>query len=168
VSDPERLKTVFERNRKAVELRPSIARSTSTTRITVRDGTTCEVEHGKWSFTADVGDDAGGNDAGPGPGVLERAALGSCLAIGYATWAAVMEVPLDSIRIEVESEFDARAQFGVGDGHPGFDRLRYTVFVKSPAPDEDVRAVLDAADEHSPVRDDFTRAIPIERIVRIE
>lgn len=32
-----------------------------------------EIEHGKWKFTADVGTDAGGNDEGPGPGVLERA-----------------------------------------------------------------------------------------------
>lgn len=167
MSDPSTLKKVFERNRRAVELRPSIARSTSTTRVRVRDGTTCEIEHGKWKFTADVGEDAGGNDEGPGPGVLERAALGSCLAIGYSTWAAVMDVPIDSLEVQIETHFDARGQFGVGDDPPGFDRIRYTVHVQSPAPEQDVRAMLDAADAHSPVRDDFARAVPIERITEI-
>lgn len=167
MSDPSTLRETFERNRRAIDLRPSIGQSTSSTRIRVQDGTTCEVTHGKWTFTADVGEDAGGNDEGPGPGVLERAALGSCLAIGYSTWAAVMDVPIDSLEVVVETQFDARGQFGVGDDPPGFDRIRYTVHIESPASEDDIRAVLDAADEHSPVRDDFARPIPIERDIQI-
>lgn len=167
MSDPSVLKEKFERNKRAIELRPSMARGSSTTKIRVTDGTTCEIEHGKWKFTADVGEDAGGNDRGPGPGVLERAALGSCLAIGYSTWAAVMGVPIDSLEVEVETAFDARGQFGVGEDPPGFDRITYTVHVESPAPEDDIRAMLDAADAHSPVRDDFARAIPVERVTKI-
>lgn len=167
MADPEAIKKAFERNVRAVELRPSRAQSTAVTKIRVRDGTTCEVEHGDWRFTADVGPDAGGNDAGPGPGILERAALGSCLAIGYATWAAKMDVPLDRIEVDVETEFDARGSLGITDQAPGFRRICYRVRIESSAPKEEIRKVVDEADAHSPVRDDFRRAIPMERDLHI-
>lgn len=167
MADPETIRTAFERNRKALTLRPSIGQKTAVTTVRVRDGTTCEIESAHWKFTVDVGTEAGGNDAGPGPGILERAALGSCLAIGYATWAARYDVPIEHLEIEVETDFDAGGQFGIGDRPPGFDAIRYRVKIQSPAPEADIRRVLDAADEHSPVRDDFRRAIPVEREVDI-
>lgn len=163
MADPATIKEAFERNIRAVELRPSIAQSTAVTSIRVRDGTTCEIEHGDWRLTADIGTDAGGNDAGPGPGILERAALGSCLAIGYATWAAKMGVPMGHIEVDVETEFDARGSLGVADQPPGFRRIRYRVRIESPASEEAIRDVVDRADALSPVRDDFRRAIPMER-----
>lgn len=167
MADPETIRTAFERNKKAVELRPSVGQSTAVTKIRVRDGTTCEIESAHWTFTADVGTEAGGNDAGPGPGILERAALGSCLAIGYATWGARYDVPIERLEVEVETDFDARGQLGVGDQPPGFEAIRYRVKIQSPASEDEIRRVLDAADAHSPVRDDFARAIPIERTVEI-
>lgn len=167
MADQETIRTAFERNKKALELRPSKAKGTAVTKVRVRDGTTCEIESAHWKFTADVGTAQGGNDAGPGPGIFERAALGSCLAIGYVTWGAYLGVPIEHVEIEVESDFDARAQFGIGDEPPGFKALRYRVWIESPASEEEILKVLDAADKHSPVRDDFARAIPIEREVEI-
>lgn len=167
MADTETIRTAFERNKKALELRPSKGQSTAVTKVRVRDGTTCEIESAHWKFTADVGEAAGGNDAGPGPGILERAALGSCLAIGYVTWGAYLGVPIEHVEIQVEGDLDARGQFGIGDEPPGFKALRYRVTIESPAPEEDIRRVLDEADAHSPVRDDFARAIPIEREVEI-
>jgi uncharacterized OsmC-like protein len=167
MADPHTIRTAFERSVRAMSLRPSIAAKTASTRITVRDGTTCDVENGAWRFTADVGRDAGGNDAGPGPGVLMRAALGSCLAIGYATWAAVRGVPIDSLEVEVETDGDARAQFGLADEPPGYRAVRCRVRVSSPAPEEEVLRVLDEADARSPVLDDFRRPLPVSREVSI-
>lgn len=164
---PDEMRETFRRNARAVTLRPGVGQTTGRTSIRVRDGTTCEVTNGKWTFVVDLGKDSGGNDAGPGPGVLERAAFGSCLAMGYATWAAVMDVPLDSIEVDVESDFDARPMLGVTDEHPGFSSIRYHVRIESSAPEEDIRRVIDQADRLSPVRDDFARAIPIARTVEI-
>jgi len=168
MADPKTIKKAFERNVKALKLRPSIGQSTARTLIKVRDGTTCEIESGSKRMTVDVGKDAGGNDAGPGPGILERAALGSCMAIGYATWAAHLEIPIDDIQIEVETDFDARGQFGVADIPPGFKAIRYYVTIESPAPEEDVRRLVEKADQYSPVLDDFQRAIPTQRELTIK
>ncbi|NIV03707.1 MAG: OsmC family peroxiredoxin, partial [Calditrichae bacterium] len=55
----------------------------------------------------------GGNNQGPNPGIFGRAALGSCLAIGYMRWAAKLGVPISKIDIEVQTDYDARGEYGV-------------------------------------------------------
>lgn len=168
MADPQTIKKAFERNKKALELRPSIGESTASTKIKVRNGTTCEITASGKKLICDVGTDAGGNDAGPGPGILERGALGSCLAIGYATWAAHLEIPIESIEVDIESDFDARGQFGVGENPPGFKELRYKVSIESPASEDKIRELIEKADAHSPVLDDFRRPIPIKREINIK
>jgi uncharacterized OsmC-like protein len=165
MADPAILRSAFARNKKAVSLRPSVGQYTTVTKVRLRDGTTCDVEHGDWAFTADVGKDQGGNDAGPGPGVLQRAALGSCLAIGYATWAAHLGVPIEHVEVEVEADVDAQGMYGIDRRPPGYVGLRYRVAIRSPAPEADVLRVIDEADAHSPILDDFRRPIPVKRDV---
>lgn len=167
MSDPKSIKEAFERNKKAIELRPSVGQSTALTKVRVRNGTTCEIESGSKTLVCDIGKREGGNDAGPGPGIFERAALGSCLAMGYAQQAAVDGIPIEHIEVHVESDFDARGQFGLSDDPPGFIALRYRVMIESPAPEADIQRMIDKADARSPVLDDFKRPIPIEREVAI-
>lgn len=168
MADPKTIKEAYERNRRAIELRPQKGNGTAVTKVRLYDGTTCEVQHKEWTFKVDVGKPEGGNNAGPGPGILERGALGSCLAMAYSQQAAVMGVPVDRIEVDVESDFDARGMFGIDDRPPGFEELRYNVYIESTASEEEVQKIIDKADRHSPVLDDFTRAIPVEREVTIE
>ncbi|MFH5833050.1 OsmC family protein [Halalkalibaculum sp. DA3122] len=168
MADQKTIKEAFERNQKAVKLRPSKARSSVVTRVRLFDGTTCEVEHKHWKFKVDIGKTEGGNDAGPGPGILERGALGSCLAIGYSQRAAVLEIPIDKIEVDVESELDARGMLYIDDRPPGFRSLRYKVYIESPAPEEEIMQLIEDTDRHSPVLDDFKRALPVERHVTIK
>ncbi|MDX1672775.1 MAG: OsmC family protein [Balneolaceae bacterium] len=167
MADPKTIKEAFERNQKAVKLRPAMGRSTAVTKVRLFDGTTCEVEHKHWKFKVDIGKTEGGNDAGPGPGILERGALGSCLAIGYSQRAAMLGVPIDKIEVEVESDFDARGMLYIDDRSPGFEELRYNVHIESPAPKEEIKQLIEDTDRHSPVLDDFRRAIPVKREVTI-
>ncbi|MDR8393293.1 OsmC family protein [Aliifodinibius sp. S!AR15-10] len=168
MADPKTIKEAFERNQEAVRKRPSLGRNTVVTKIRLQDGTTCEVEHKHWKFKVDIGKTEGGNDAGPGPGILERGALGSCLAIGYSQRAAVLEIPIDKIEVDVESDFDASGMLHLSDRPPGFDALRYKVYIESSAPEEEIMRVINETDRHSPVLDDFRRAIPVEREVEIK
>ncbi|MGM0547627.1 MAG: OsmC family protein [Bacteroidota bacterium] len=168
MADPKTIKEAYERNRRAVELRPQKGKSTAVTKVRLYNGTTCEVQHKEWTLKVDVGKSEGGNDAGPGPGILERGALGSCLAMAYSQQAAIMGVPVDRIDVDVESDFDARGMFGIDDRPPGFEELRYNIYIESTADEEEVQKVIDKADRHSPVLDDFKRAIPIERDVTIK
>lgn len=167
MADTKGLKESYERNRKLLSIKPSKGQYTTTTNVRVTEGTTCEVTHKHWTFKADVGKTEGGNDAGPGPGILFRAALGSCLAIGYAKWAAILEVPIESVEVDVEADVDARGTYGIDDVTPGYKAMRYRVYIESPASEEAVREVIEKADRYSPILNDFKQPVSIEREVQI-
>lgn len=162
MANPETIKTAFERNRKVVTLRPEKGKSTAVTKVRLFNGTTCEVEHKHWKFTVDIGTGEGGNDAGPGPGILERGALGSCLAIACSQQAAVMEVPVDNLEVEVETDKDARGMFGVDERPPGYEAVRYKIHIESPAPEEQIRNVIREVERFNPTLDNYRRALPVE------
>ncbi|HEU4758732.1 MAG TPA: OsmC family protein [Dehalococcoidia bacterium] len=162
------LKSAIERNQKALASRPSIGRGTATTTVRVRSGVTCDIEDGSWKLVADEMPGDGGAGLGPDPGVFTRAGLGSCLAIGYMMWAAVKGIPLDSVEVVVEADYDAVGMFGVDDSvSPGWGAVRYTAKISSPAPAEQVRELVAYADRYSPVLDIIRRAIPVTGALQI-
>jgi uncharacterized OsmC-like protein len=164
----EALREVLERNARAVALRPSVGLKTGRTKVRLKAGLECEVEDGPWKLTVGVGPASGGSNAGPSPGTLGRGALGSCLAIGYAMWAARLGVPIDSLEVEVEADYDVRGELGVSDDvPPGYTQVRYIVTVASRAPEDDVRRVIDTGDKYSPYFDVFARANDVRRELRI-
>jgi uncharacterized OsmC-like protein len=167
VSGMEAIRIAFERCVRALTLRPSIGRSTGVSRTRITHGLACEIEEGPWRLAADMPAQVGGTTTGPTPGVFGRAALGSCLAIGYMMHAAKLGVPISALEVEVQADYDDSALFGVGSATPGYSEVRYTVTVESPAPTEEIARVLDEGDEHSPYLDIFRRAQNCRRTVRI-
>jgi hypothetical protein len=99
--------------------------------------------------------------------VFGRAALGSCLAIGYMMRAATLGVPIDALEVEVQADYDDGALLGVSDSPPGYLEVRYSITVESPAPESDVMRVLDEGDARSPYLDVFRRAQSCKRQVRV-
>lgn len=166
--DNTQIRTVLERNVKAVRLRPAVGQNTARTKVRLKPGLECELTEGQWTLTVAMSQKSGGTNAGPNPGVLGRGALGSCLALGYAMWAIRLDVPIESLEVEVEADYDNRGELGISDDvPPGYLQVRYIVTVASPAPEADVRRVLDTADRYSPYRDVFTRPHDVRREVRI-
>jgi uncharacterized OsmC-like protein len=79
-------------------------------------------------------------------------------------WAARLGVPIESLDVEVEADYDRRGELGVSDEvPPGYTQVRYSVSVTSPAPEEQVRNVIDTADRYSPYRDVYARAHDVRR-----
>ena len=105
----------FERVEALLTGAPERGRDTAVSKVRLRDGLTCEIEEGTWKLTADMGRNVGGNDSGPTPGVYGRAALGSCMAITYAMWAAKRGLTFDGIEVVVEADFDSGALFATAD-----------------------------------------------------
>ena len=164
----EKLKTAVERNIKAIRLRPSVGRGTAVTKVRVRDACTCDIEDGGWKLIADESVKDGGNGEGPDPGVYGRAALGSCVAMGYAMWASVLGVSFEHIEVDVEGDYDAQGMFGVDDNiSPGWGAMRYKVTFETSASQADVQRLIDFADKHSPLLDDFSRPLSVTRELRI-
>lgn len=164
----EVIRTAIERNVRAVSLRPSVGQGTATTKVTWREGLTCDVEEGPWKLVVGMTEKYGGSNAGPNPGVYGRAAVGSCLAIGYMMWASRLEIPVRSLEVEVQADYDVRGELAVEDSvRPGYTRMRYIITIDSDAPEADVMRLLDTADRYSSWRDDLANPVPMEREVRM-
>ena len=159
----ERIKTAWERNGRAIELRPAVGQKTAVTKTRLIDGLHVETEEGRWKLVSDGSEKSGGTAAGPDPGFVVRAALGNCFAMGYVTWAAYLGVPIEAIEIEMHADFDVRGQHAAEGIPPGFSEIRYHVRIQSSAPEADVRRVIDTADQASMVGDVFRRAHTLVR-----
>ena len=104
----------------------------------------------------------GGTDSAPNPVEQLLAALGNCLAVGYAINASAAGITIRTLRIDVDGDLDVHALFGLADGHPGFSAIRVAVHLDSDA-DEDAAAELHAkVAATSPVGQTLSQAIPVE------
>ncbi len=168
MADPETIREIAERNARTLALKPSRGHLTGATTARMVDGLRCEIEEGPWKLEADMPVKAGGEDTAPTPGMLGRAALASCLAIGITIWAARLGIPLDALEVEVQADFDVRFELGVGnDIAPGYKEVRYTVSIESPASPEALAELLETAERHSPYLDVFGRAQTMKRVLRV-
>ncbi|MEZ4456485.1 MAG: OsmC family protein [Gemmatimonadales bacterium] len=167
--DATPIKEALERNARVVAARPKVGQGTATTRVVLGPNLACEVSEGPWQFQVGMTEKYGGSNAGPNPGVFGRGAVGACLAIGYAMWAARLGVPIDALEVAIEADYDVRGELGVSpEIAPGYLAMRYAVTVRSSADEADVLRVLDTADRYSSWRDDIARPVPISRSVRFE
>ena len=164
----EHIREQFERIEALLERSPGRGRDTAVTKVRLRQGLACEIEEGPWKLVADMGKNVGGTETGPTPGVYGRAALGSCMAITYAMWAAKRGVPIDAIEVEIEADFDSGALFATADVPAGYSEVRSIVTIESNADEEDIRRLLDEADAHSPYVDVFARGQTLTRSLRLE
>lgn len=164
---PEFIRDKLRRVRTALTRLESAGRGTAVTRARIDKGLTCRIEDGAWSFTADLPEKGGGAGEGPDPGVYGRAALASCLAIGYTLWAADHELPIDALEVEVQADYDARAEYGIGEADPGYEALRWIVRIESPAPEVDIRRMLEIAEARSPYLALFRDPQRLERTLEL-
>lgn len=164
----EKIKLAVERSKKALTLKPSLGKGTGISKVRIKNGLTCEVQEGNWKFLLDMPESIGGNAAGPTPGVFGRAALGSCLAIGYIMKAAEMNISLQHLEVEVQADYDDGALLGtIQNVPPGYLEVRYTVTIETDASEAQIQNMLDIADAQSPYLDVFSRAQTCRRQVNI-
>jgi uncharacterized OsmC-like protein len=162
------IKESFQRNARAVTLRPSVGQGTAVTDVSLIEGLRCEIRAGDWRLPVDLSTRSGGTGEAPDPGVYGRGALGACLAISIAQWAAHREVPIEALSVRVEADYDTRGTYGIGEVPADYTAVRYTVSLKSPAPEDAIRAVVRDAERHCIYLNVFARPRDVAREIRIE
>ncbi len=114
-SGNKKLKETLDRVADVYRKKPSTALSTSRVVGRIEGGTVCRITDGVHDIVADMPEAAGGEDAGPTPGYFARAGLAGCVAIGIKMEAARSGILFKSINVQVETDFDDRAFYGLGD-----------------------------------------------------
>lgn len=166
MSTQEKLKKAFHRTTNAMQKKPSLGRLTCVSSTSI-EGLTCTISEGEWNLKADMPVQAGGNGDHPTPSVLGRAALGSCLAIGYMLRASVKGVPIRSLKVEIHADSDNSGLYGNTEVLPGYHEVRYLIKIDSPATEEEILSILDEGDQFSPWLDNFRRPVSSHRSVEI-
>lgn len=161
MADATTIRQIAERHVELLARRPDRGLLTCRTRARGVGGLRCEIEEGDWRLVADMPTKLGGDASGPTPGVLGRAALASCLVIGVGTWAARLGIEVGAVEVEVETDFDARGELGMGQIEPGYSIARCRIGIDSPASRSEIDHLLGLVERHSPYLDVFGRAIPI-------
>lgn len=167
MENSERIKSAYDRHVKLITQRPSIAKGTQITRVKVREGLTCDIEAKSRRLITDIDLDQGGDDQGPSPGDYCLAGLGGCLAIGYMIHAARLGVPISSLEVEIQADYDLHGEYGLNNTPAGYLAIRYIVNIESDANEADILRVLDETDEVDSMLDTFRRPIPMVRELRL-
>ena len=168
MSNAEIITKALERSIRTITRQPSAGQGTGNMRIDVAPDGCCTAVDGDTSMVIDMSQIWGGQGTTPGPGFYLRAALGACLAQSYHIYAISHGVAFDEISVEIEDEYDMRGNLGIDKSiPPGYVAVRYAVNIRSSAPEEKIREVIDYADALDFVRDIFARAVPMERVVNI-
>lgn len=103
-----------------------------------------------------------GTDAGVSPAEMTLAALSSCLMVGYSANAAAMGIDLESITLDVIGEGDLQGFMNVGTVRPGLSKISVKADIKAKASREQLRALHDYVNEHSPIWDTIKNPVRIE------
>ena len=109
-----------------------------------------------------------GQDAGLSPVEHILIALGTCQEIMFAAYASVMDIPLDSVKVDLKANLDVKGLFGLDESVPaGFTDITYETTLVNPADNATLMKLVEAAESHCPVLDMLTREVPVSGNVTI-
>jgi uncharacterized OsmC-like protein len=104
----------------------------------------------------------GGTDTAPNPVEQLLAALGNCLAVGYAANATAAGIELHDLSIALEGDLDLHTFLGLTDGHAGFSAIRVRVALDADAPPDELAELHRRVTSTSPVGHTLARPIPLD------
>jgi hypothetical protein len=86
--------------------------------------------------------------------------------MSYARWAAVLGVPVTCFEVEIQTDYDAAGEYGIGNAPADYREVRYFVSVESDAAETEIQRLLDAAEAHTPYLQVFRNPQKVIRILR--
>lgn len=107
-----------------------------------------------------------GTNKFPNPQEYLLASLNACMMVGYAAGCSLAGITIEELRIETSGDIDLRGFLGLDPSvKPGYDRLQYTVYVKSDGTPAQLERIHDFVCRTSPNR--FNLAQPIALDARL-
>ena len=122
------------------------------------------VKMGDHLVVSDSAPGLAGNALGPSSPQMMLGGLASCLVHGYLLFATLMEIPLDTVEVEVTGNLDMSAVVGLPTAEPPrITDLGYSAKVTSPASAEDIERLHAAVDAGCPVLNTLRSPVTVTR-----
>jgi len=104
----------------------------------------------------------GGGNTAANPMELVLSALGTCQEILYSAYAALLDIPVDSVEVSLAGYVDLREMFDLQhEAGAGFTKIRFETRIQSPASEADIRKLIETVERSCPVLDTLARPVPI-------
>lgn len=126
------------------------------------------VRMGDYFIASDSAPGLAGNSLGPSSPQMFLGALASCLVHTYLLQAALLDIPLDHVEIEVTGALDMTSVVGLPADEPvTISTLAYAPRIESPAPAADVARLHELVDQTCAVLNTLRLPMTVEqRIVQ--
>lgn len=104
----------------------------------------------------------GGTNTGPNPVEQVLAALGNCLAVGYAANATAAGIKINDLSIDLEGDIDLHTFLGLTQGNAGYSGITVKVNIDSDASAQALSDLHAKVTSTSPVGHTLGRAVPVK------
>lgn len=94
-------------------------------------------------------------------------AIGGCIAVGFAANAALREVRVYELEIEVEGTIDIPSFLGLGEGNPGYNQIKVTIYVNCDADPALLEEIVHRAVNLSPVVNTVRNPVRVEYTYKV-
>ncbi len=165
--DPK-IKEAIEGLQAKFKAHPEIAEAAFTVQTELTSGVACKARIREFApLVIDEPPGLGGQDSGPNPVELVLAALGTCQEIMYAAFAAVMDIQLDKVEVNVKGYLDLKGLLALDETTPaGFTEIKFDTRIESPEDREKIRVLVNLVEKHCPVLDTLNRPVSVTGKIR--
>ena len=104
-----------------------------------------------------------GEDHGANPAEYALAVLNGCLTTTLIYHAAAQRVKIEKVESTLAGDLDIQGLLGMSENvRNGYEKIKVTFKVKSDAPKEKIRELVELAQKRSPVFDMFSHPTPVQ------
>jgi len=142
---------------------PEVADSTWSTKVTWEGGFRSSSRVREFdAVPSDEPSSLGGSDTAANPVEQLLAALGNCLAVGYAANATAAGIAIEKLTIDIEGDINLKTFLGLDPiGNAGYEGVRVSVDLQSDADTDQLTALHQTVIGTSPVGHTLQRPVPI-------
>lgn len=139
----------------------------ATTTDFVQNGKVVESRTARYVMESDEPAALLGTDQAASLGEYVLQAPTACYAATFAANAAVRNIELDSLRLEMRTDFDLHGFLGLDNSvRPGAQEVRVAVYATSSnASQEELRELTEIVQQRSPIRDTLASAVSVKTIL---
>ncbi|MGH3357657.1 MAG: OsmC family protein [Nocardioidaceae bacterium] len=139
----------------------------ASTKDLLQNGEVVETRTARYTMESDEPAALLGTDNAASPGEYVLQALAGCYAVTFAANAAAREIKLDTLRLDMQADFDLHGFLGLDESvRPGAQEIRVDVHATSSnASRDELRELTELVQQRSPIRDTLAGAVTVTTVL---